>query len=81
MFIDNQVVKQIEGEQRYDKFAIATTLFGVSYKGATCSLLKSQVLNNCDVCNLKYICSEIDEVVKDYTDLTTTVTARFDFDK
>jgi hypothetical protein len=50
MFIDNAVVKKFEGEERYDRFAIASTLFDVSFKGASCSVIESQVLNSCDGC-------------------------------
>jgi hypothetical protein len=32
MFVDNAVVKKFEGEERYDRFAIAYTLFNVSFK-------------------------------------------------
>jgi hypothetical protein len=34
MFVDNAVVKKFEGEERYDRFSIASTLFDVSFKGA-----------------------------------------------
>jgi len=79
MFVDNQVVKKFEGEERYDKFAIATTMFDVSFKGASCSVIESLVLKGCDNCNLKYLCRKIDEVVQDYTERTTVVTDRFSF--
>ena len=79
MFVDNQVVKKFEGEERYDKFSIASTLFDVSFKGASCSVIESQVLKSCDGCNLKYLCRKIDEVVEDYADKTTVVTDSFRF--
>lgn len=79
MFVDNQVVKKFEGEERYDKFAIASTLFDVSFKGASCSVIESQVLKNCEGCNLKYLCGKIDEVVEDYKEKTTVVTNSFSF--
>lgn len=79
MFIDNAVVKKIEGEDRYDRFAIASTMFDVSFKGATCSVIESKVLKNCEGCNLKYLCGRIDEVVKDYTEKTTAVVDSFRF--
>jgi len=41
MFVDNAVVKKIEGEERYDRFAIASTMFDMSFKGATCSVIES----------------------------------------
>ena len=53
MFVDNPVVKKIEGEDRYDSFAIASTMFDVSFKGASCSVIESEVLKNCDGCNLR----------------------------
>ncbi len=79
MFIDNAVVKKIEGEDRYDRFAIASTMFDVSFKGASCSVIESQVLKNCDGCNLKHLCRKIDEVVQDYTEKTMVVTNSFSF--
>jgi hydrogenase maturation factor len=79
MFIDNAVVKKIEGEERYDRFAIASTLFDVSFKGASCSVIESQVLKNCEACNLKYMCRRIDEIVEEYTKKTTVVTNKFNF--
>jgi hypothetical protein len=81
MFVDNAVVKGFEGEQRYDKFAMAFTMFDVSFKGATCSVIESQVLKDCESCNLKYLCRKIDEVVKDYVEKTTIVTESFSFNK
>jgi hypothetical protein len=34
MFVDNEVTKKFEGEEMYDKFAIASTMFDVSCKAA-----------------------------------------------
>jgi hydrogenase maturation factor len=79
MFIDNAVVKKFEGEDRYDRFAIAGTLFDVSFKGASCSVIESQVLKSCEACNLKYMCRRIDEIVEEYTKKTTVVTNSFNF--
>jgi hypothetical protein len=79
MFIDNAVTKKFEGEERYDRFAIAATLFDVSFKGASCSVIESQVLKNCEACNLKYMCRRIDEMIEEYTKKTTVVTNKFNF--
>jgi hypothetical protein len=79
MFVDNAVVKKIEGEDRYDRFAIASTMFDVSFKGATCSVIESQVLKSCQGCNLRYLCNKIDEVVQEYTEKTIVVTNSFSF--
>jgi hypothetical protein len=79
MFVDTLVVKKFEGEERYDKFSIASTMLDVSFKGASCSVIESQILKNCDVCNLKYLCRKIDEVVEDYVDKTMVVTNSFSF--
>ena len=51
MFVDNAVVKKFEGEERYDRFAIASTMFDVSFKGAACNVIESNVLKNCEGCN------------------------------
>jgi hypothetical protein len=79
MFIDNAVIKEFEGERRYDKFAIASTLFDVSFKGATCSVMVSQSANNCDACELNYLCNRVDEIIEEYIDKTTMVTDTFNF--
>jgi hydrogenase maturation factor len=81
MFVDNAVVKKFEVEERYDRFAIASTLFDVSFKGAACSVIESKVLRSCEGCNLKYLCRKIDEVIEEYTERTTVVTGNFSFDK
>ena len=79
MFVDNAVVKKFEGEERYDRFAIASTMFDVSFKGAACSVIESNVLKSCEGCNLRFLCEKIDEVVKDYAEKTTVVTDSFSF--
>jgi hypothetical protein len=79
MFIDNAVVKEFEGEKRYDKFSIASTIYDASFKGASCSVIESQVVNNCDECHLKYLCKEIDKVIEEFTEKTTVVTDSFSF--
>jgi len=79
MFIDNAVVKRVEGEERYDRFAIASTMLDVSFKGAWCSVIEANVLISCDSCNLKFLCRKIDEVIEDYTEKTTVVTNSFSF--
>ena len=79
MFFDNQVVKSFEGEEKIDKFAIAASLMEVSFKGAACSILESRVVNNCEGCNLKFLCMKVDQVVEEYVDKTTVVTESFNF--
>ena len=67
MSVDNRVGKKFEREEWYDTFAMVGVMFAVSYEGAICSLLKSQVLKSCDGCNLKYLCREIDVVIQKIT--------------
>jgi hypothetical protein len=81
MFIDNVVRKKFEDGEKYDKFAIASTILGVSFEGAECSLLESQVLSSCQSCNLRYICGQINGVIEDYIERTTVVTGSFNFGK
>jgi hypothetical protein len=81
MFTDNAVTKKFEGEERYDRFAIASTLFDVSFKGTSCSVIESQVLKSCDGLNLKFLCRKIDEVIEEYTEKTTVVANSFSFGK
>ncbi len=79
MFIDNAVVKKLEGGEVYDKFAITATLLDVSFKGASCSILEAQIVKSCEECNMRYLCGKVDEIVKDYREKTTVVTDRFSF--
>lgn len=81
MFVDHEVVKKFDGEERYDKFAIASSLFDVSFKGAACSVIESKVLKNCESCNLKLLCRKIDNVVQNYKSRTTVVTDSFNFER
>ena len=79
MFFNNDVVKSFDGEEKYDKYALASILLGISFKGAECSLLEGQVISSCDNCNLKYLCRKAEEVVEEYVEKTTVVTERFNF--
>ena len=44
-----------------------------------CSLREENILNNCDSCNLKIICSGIDKVRDEYIESTSTVVKEFNF--
>ena len=79
MLVDNAVVKEFDGEKRYDKFSIVSTLYDVSFKGASCSVIETQAVNNCNECHLKYLCGEIDKVIEEFTEKTTVVTDSFSF--
>jgi len=79
MFVDNQVVKSFEGEEKYDKFAIAASLMDVSFEGSSCSILDAGIVNNCEGCNLKFLCGKLEEVVEEYIEKTTVVTESFNF--
>jgi hypothetical protein len=79
MFIDNAIIKKVEGSEVYDKFVLASALFGISFQGASCSLLEGKVLNSCKSCNLRYICFKLDKLVEEYRDKTTQVTESFTF--
>jgi hypothetical protein len=80
MFVDNALIKEFNGEVKYDKFVIVGAIFEMSFKGAICSLLESNLLSDCESCNLKYICKGIDEIVEEYIERTTVVTNCFRFD-
>lgn len=79
MFIENALIKKVNGTEYYDKFVIASAIFGASFKGVTCSLLEEKVLNNCQSCNLRYLCENVEELIEDYTDKTTKITDSFNF--
>ncbi len=44
-----------------------------------CSLREENILNNCESCSLKSICSGIDKVRDDYIKDTSTVVKEFNF--
>jgi hypothetical protein len=79
MLVDNEVVKKFDGEERYDKKAMASSLYDISFKGATCSLLEMQQSEGCGDCILKAICKRIDEVVEEFTENTTIIKESFSF--
>lgn len=79
-FVDNEVVKKIDGEPTYDKFAIASTLFDTSFKGSKCNLIEGRILKNCEACNLEPICKGIDNLVENYIEATSTVKQSFTFE-
>lgn len=81
MLMDSAVKKSFDGEERYDKFVIAGALLGMSFNGASCSLIESQVPNNCQSCNLRYIYKKVVEIVEDYTNKTTVTSSSFSFGK
>ena len=79
MYVDTEVVKNLDGEPTYDKFAVASTLFDMSFKGSECHLLKAEILGDCKACNLEPICNNIDGLVEKYVDATTTTISNFTF--
>lgn len=79
MFVDNEIVKKIDGEERYDKRSIASILYDISFKGAECSALELQTLDGCGNCSFKVLCEGIDEVVKEFREKTTIVKESFTF--
>ena len=78
-FIDNEVVKEIEGQSQYDKFAVASTVFDMSFKGSKCHLIEGHILDNCKGCNLEPICKGINILIQEYIKDTTEVTEAFSF--
>jgi hypothetical protein len=79
MFVDNEVVKNMEHGAVYDKFALASTMIDVSFKGAACSILEAKVMKDCTTCNLRHMCKKIDETVAEYIKDTTVTTESFSF--
>lgn len=47
MFVDNEIVKNMESGAVYDKFAFASTMIDVSFRGAACSILEAKVMKDC----------------------------------
>jgi hypothetical protein len=79
MFVDNEVIKKFDGEDKYDKLALASTLYDISFKGAECSALELQGMASCDSCTFKSLCERIDEVVQEFMEKTTIVKESFTF--
>lgn len=80
MFVDNGLVEKFGGEERHNRFAIASTMFDASFKGAACIVIESQMLQSYDGCNLKILHRKIDEVVEAYKEETTVATNSFNFE-
>ncbi|MGO5076047.1 hypothetical protein ACTQ4K_19370 [Clostridium sporogenes] len=55
------------------------SLFDISFKGSTCSLLEGQILNNCKSCNLEPICKKVDRIIEEYREDTSVVKEEFNF--
>ncbi|EDT83784.1 hypothetical protein EXN65_20235 [Clostridium botulinum] len=79
MFVDTKITKNIDGEEQYDKFALSLSVFDISFKGSTCSLLEGQILNDCKACNLEPICKKVDGIIEEYTEDTSVVKEEFNF--
>jgi hypothetical protein len=79
MFVDNNVLKELDDELVYDRFAIASTMVDVSLRGATCSIIEAQVMKDCTNCNLKYICKKLDGIAQEYAKKTTVIIDSFSF--
>ena len=64
----------------YDKFLIAAAIRKSTFKDELgCSLLSSGALKNCEHCELKSICRDIDEAAENYLKETTVSVKEFNF--
>jgi hypothetical protein len=79
MFVDNEIVKSMECGSVYDKFAFASTMIDVSFRGAACSILEAKVMKDCTTCNLRHMCKKIDATVAEYIKDTTITHENFKF--
>jgi hypothetical protein len=71
-----------EEGRNFDKLKIALAIKDSTYEdGLSCSLLENEVLEDCRVCSLKYICDKVEAIAKAYTDKTTKVISSFSFEK
>ncbi|MEQ8156396.1 MAG: hypothetical protein ABRQ25_16210 [Clostridiaceae bacterium] len=78
--IKDSITVTTEGSQSFDKMQIALAIKNSTYEDElSCSLLENNVIEGCSICNLKNICSGIDQVAKDYYDSTTGIVNTFNF--
>ncbi|MEQ8156110.1 MAG: hypothetical protein ABRQ25_14665 [Clostridiaceae bacterium] len=78
--IKDSITVTTEGSQSFDKLQLALAISNSTYEDElSCSLLENNVIQDCGVCNLKDICSGIDQVAKNYYDSTTGIVNTFNF--
>ncbi|MBL4933038.1 hypothetical protein [Clostridium paridis] len=78
--IEDRITVISEGNQSFDKMQIALAIKNSTYEdNLSCSLLENNIVDGCEGCNLKKICSGIEEISKEYYDRTTGVVGTFSF--
>lgn len=70
-----------DDSEKFDKMQLALAIKNSTFNDEmNCSLIENKIMKNCDGCNLKMICDEIDEVLEKYIKKTTKVISEFKFD-
>ena len=75
--ISNKIKITEEGEA-YDRLEIALAIRNSTYNDELkCSLMEQNIIMNCEICSLKFICDGIDGLADDYIKKTTKVVSSF----
>ena len=70
-----------EKHDEFDKMQLALAIKNCTFNDEmNCSLLPDNILKDCECCQLKIVCDEIDKVAEAYIKKTTKVVSEFNFD-
>ena len=70
--------KMTEEGEVYDRKEIALAVRNSTYNDELkCSLMEQNIIKNCEICSLKFICDGIDGLADDYIKKTTKVVRSF----
>lgn len=79
MIKDKGMVLNDEG-QNFDKMQIALAIRNSTFdEGLSCFLLRDNIIDSCNVCNLDCICEKLELIAKEYVHSTPTVINTFRF--
>lgn len=66
--------------QNFDKMQIALDIRNSTFEeGLSCFLLRDNIIDSCNVCNLECICEKLDVIAKEYVHNARTVVNTFKF--
>ena len=71
-------IKITEEGEVYDRLSIALAIRNSTYNDELkCSLMEQNIIKNCEICSLKFICEGIDALLDYYIKKTTNVVSSF----
>ncbi|MEG0773859.1 hypothetical protein [Clostridium sp.] len=78
--ISDKIMKSSNENENFDKMQIALALRNSTLEdGLNCSLLDSNIIDCCNVCNLECICEKLKAIAEEYIHSKTTVINTFSF--